>query len=483
MESATNDGRPSPENLLFIMSDEHTRSVLGCYGNRSVHTPNLDRLAAGGTRFTNAYTPSPVCVSARASLATGRWVHDTGAWSSAEPYDGAVPGWGHRLIDAGHRVASVGKLHYRQTRDTNGFDEELLPLHVVGGVGWAKGLLRDPLPVYGDATRELADQVGAGETSYSHYDRRICATACDWLNRNGTERDKPWVLFVSFVSPHYPLIAPQGFYDLHDFADIGLPHRRDEEPNHPVLKEIYDFYSYRQHFTDEAVRQGRLGYYGLCALVDHLVGRLLATLDELGLGEETRILYTSDHGEMLGNHGMWTKMLMNEDSAGIPLILNGPGVPRGAVVDTPVSLVDAHQTILEGAGLALSEADRTLPGRNLMDIAAGAAPERTILSEFHDGGRRPAISWSARTTGSTSTMPGAGRSCSTWRATRWRTRTWARARPMPASARTARPCYAISSTPRRSTGAPSPRRRARSRRSAAARRSFPWKGSISASPP
>ena len=125
------------------MSDEHTRSVLGCYGNRVVQTPNLDRLAAEGTRFTNAYTPSPVCVSARASLATGRWVHDTGAWSSAEPYDGTVAGWGHRLISEGHRVASVGKLHYRQTSDPNGFDEELLPLHVVGGVGWAKGLLRD----------------------------------------------------------------------------------------------------------------------------------------------------------------------------------------------------------------------------------------------------------------------------------------------------------------------------------------------------
>ena len=351
-----------------------------------VQTPNLDRLAAEGTRFTHAYPPSPVCVSARASLATGRWVHETGAWSSAEPYDGTISGWGHRLMAAGHRVASIGKLHYRRTDDPNGFDEELLPLHVVGGIGWAKGLLRDPLPVYGDATRELAEQVGAGETGYSHYDRQICATACDWLQHNGAQSGKPWVLFVSFVSPHYPLIAPEDFYKLHDFADIGMPHHRDEAPDHPVLKEIYDFYNYKEHFGDEAVRQGRLGYYGLCALVDDLVGRLLATLDELGLRDETRVLYTSDHGEMLGNHGMWTKMLMNEDSAGIPLILSGPGVPRGTVVDTPVSLVDAHQTVLEGAGLNLGEADRALPGRSLIAIAQGAVPERTVLSEYHDGG-------------------------------------------------------------------------------------------------
>lgn len=178
-----NGGKAS--NLLFIMADEHTRSVLGCYGNPIVRTPNLDRLAAGGTRFANAYTPSPVCVSARASLATGRWVHDTGAWSSAEPYDGAIPGWGHRLLAEGHRVASVGKLHYRRSEDPNGFDEERLPLHVVGGVGWVKGLLRDPLPDYDQETRELAEQVGAGETGYSRYDQRICAAACDWLRANG----------------------------------------------------------------------------------------------------------------------------------------------------------------------------------------------------------------------------------------------------------------------------------------------------------
>ena len=108
-----------PSNVLFLMSDEHTREVLGCYGNPKVQTPNLDRLAASGTRFDNAYTPSPVCVSARASLATGRWVHETGSWSSAEPYTGSQPGWGHALIEKGHRVASIDKLHYRSKADAD----------------------------------------------------------------------------------------------------------------------------------------------------------------------------------------------------------------------------------------------------------------------------------------------------------------------------------------------------------------------------
>ena len=375
-----------PKNLLFIMADEHARGVLGCYGNSVVRTPNLDRLAAAGTRFTNAYTPSPVCVSARASLATGRWVHETGCWSSAEPYDGSIPGWGHRLAAAGHRVASVGKLHYRRAGDPNGFEPEVLPLHVVGGRGWVKGLLRDPLPDYGNSTREFAEQVGRGETGYTLYDRRICEAARAWLDETGRSQREPWVLFVSFVSPHFPLIAPRRFYDLHDFADIGPPHRPDETPDHPVLEALYGFYDYKAHFTQERLRGARLGYYGLCAFVDHLVGELLETLEGLGLAEETRVIYTSDHGEMLGNHGMWTKMLMNEDSAGIPLIMSGPGVPAGRTVATPVSLVDCYPTIVEGAGEALDAGEAALPGKNLVAIAEGEEPERAILSEFHDGG-------------------------------------------------------------------------------------------------
>ena len=163
-----NGGGPAPKNLLFIMSDEHTRAVLGCYGNRAVHTPNLDKLAAEGTRFTNAYTPSPVCVSARSSLATGRWVHDTGAWSSAEPYDGSIEGWGHRLLEAGHRVVSIGKLHYRSREDPNGFDTEILPMHLHAGVGWITALLRDTSQM--PSIANFAPNIGWEKSDYTRYD-------------------------------------------------------------------------------------------------------------------------------------------------------------------------------------------------------------------------------------------------------------------------------------------------------------------------
>ena len=127
------------KNMLYIISDEHSRAALGCYGHPLVKTPNLDRLAAQGVRFTNAYTPSPTCVPARASLATGRWVHQLGTWSSAEPYEGQAPSWGERLRADGHRVTSIGKLHFRDSHERNGFSEELIPMHIVNGTGFCEG--------------------------------------------------------------------------------------------------------------------------------------------------------------------------------------------------------------------------------------------------------------------------------------------------------------------------------------------------------
>ena len=135
-----------PRNLLFIMSDEHNRRVLGCHGHPMIRTPNLDRLAARGVRFTDAYCNSPICVPSRASFATGRWVHQVRFWDNAIPYDGSIPSWGHRLQQAGHHATSIGKLHFRSADDRNGFDEEIMPLHVVDGVGDLLGLLRDDLP-------------------------------------------------------------------------------------------------------------------------------------------------------------------------------------------------------------------------------------------------------------------------------------------------------------------------------------------------
>ena len=150
-----------PTNLLFILSDEHNRDCLGCYGHPLVRTPNLDRLAAGGVRFTAAYCNCPICVPSRASLATGRYVHQIGYWDNAFPYDGRVRGWGHRLTDAGHRVDAIGKLHFRSVADDDGFTNKILPLNVVDGVGDVMGSVRDELPAR-RGTREGVTSAGPG---------------------------------------------------------------------------------------------------------------------------------------------------------------------------------------------------------------------------------------------------------------------------------------------------------------------------------
>jgi choline-sulfatase len=136
-----------PRNLLFIMSDEHSRRVLACYGHGMIKTPNLDRLAARGVRFTDAYCNSPICVPSRPSFHTGRYPHQIRFWDNGQPYDGSVPSWAHRVRTAGHCATSIGKLNFRSAEDDNGFCEEVIPLHVVDGLGDTSGMIRRPLPV------------------------------------------------------------------------------------------------------------------------------------------------------------------------------------------------------------------------------------------------------------------------------------------------------------------------------------------------
>ena len=378
----------TPTNVLFICSDQHARNALGCHDHPRVRTPHLDALAAAGTRFTAAYSSSPICVPARASIATGRYVHQCRAWSSAEPYNGSIPGWGHRLIEEGRRVVSIGKLHYRSSEDPNGFDTEVLPMHVHGGVGWTTALLRDTRPMPGAA--DFARDIGWGQSEYTRYDRAIGNAACRWLREEApADPARPWTLFASFVSPHNPMIAPSEYESWYPRECIEMPraYRAEERHRHPVpagVERCMDHDAFVE--DDDHVRAIRASYYGLCSFMDAEVGRVIGALDATGQRERTRILYTSDHGEMLGHLGYWAKSLMYEDSVGIPMILSGPDVPRGAVVDTPVSHVDCHPTILEAAGLPLRAPDRALPGESLIAIANGEAPPRTVLSEYHDGG-------------------------------------------------------------------------------------------------
>ncbi len=378
-----------PRNLLFIMSDEHSKRVLGCNGNPLIRTPNLDRLAASGVHFTDAYCNSPICVPSRASFQTGRYVHDIRFWDNGNPYDGTVPSWAHRLKAAGHRVDSIGKLHFRSADEDNGFTKEHMPLHVVEGIGDPIGMLRDPPPPRKAALRLAAD-AGCGDSTYQGYDDRITAAAEEWLRERGAKKDdKPWTLFVSLVCPHFPLIARPEWYNLYPEDKVPWPGLYDEaeRPDHPYVKAMRACQIYDQGFDDPSkVRKAIAAYYGLVSFVDNNVGRLMKALEDNGLDGDTRVIYTSDHGDNLGTRGLWGKSNMYEEAAAVPMIMAGPDVPQGVVCREPVTLVDCFPTIIDCAGLPPHPDDAELPGAPLLDIVSGKAAPRTVLSEYHAAG-------------------------------------------------------------------------------------------------
>src|SRR5262245_33361456 len=234
----------TPANTLVILSDEHQARAMGCAGHSFVSTPNLDRLAAHGTMFTNAVTPSPICVPARAAMATGRYVHRCRYWDNSFGYDGRVRGWGHALQDAGIRVESIGKLHYQKEDLPTGFDSEHIPMHLHRGVGMVWASIRDPLPECRPSSkRMLGDYIGPGESDYTRYDQAITDLAVAWLLDKGRHLLDPWCLYVGFVAPHFPLVAPAQFFDLYPLESLSEPklHPRAGYKLHSWLQEHEDF--------------------------------------------------------------------------------------------------------------------------------------------------------------------------------------------------------------------------------------------------
>jgi choline-sulfatase len=379
-----------PANLLFILSDQHSRNVLGCYGNPHVHTPNLDALAARGTRFESAYTNGPICVPARASLATGRYVHDTGCWDNAAPYDGTPRAWGHELMAAGHHVTCIGKLHYKDADSDTGFDEQLLPLHVVNGTGMLFHVLRDPVPTR-PKTRELLVGAGAGDSSYTQYDTQITERAVKWIEDSAAQaQDKPWALMVSLVAPHPPYVAPQQFHARYAEAPLPAPRNAslDTRPDHPALTGLRDFCGLQTPLTSAEDLEVARAYYGLVSFLDDNTGQLIRALERSDLADNTRIVYASDHGESLGNQGLYGKSSFYEESVGVPMIMAGPDIKKGYTARTPVSLLDLYPTFLHAMDLSPNtDGEATpLPGHSLFDLARNEQLQRAVLSEQHSAG-------------------------------------------------------------------------------------------------
>ena len=372
------------QNLIVIMSDEHQAKALGSLDHPFVKTPNLDKLAFKGINFTNAYTPCPICVPARASFATGLPVHKNRLWDNAMPYFGQLPSWGHMLQKKGVSVESIGKLHYRAEEDNDGFDLKHIPMMVYKGVGMVWGSIRRENERKTRDQRMLGEYIGPGKSNYTDYDEAVVQETISWLEKKSNENSQnPWCLYIGLVAPHFPLVVPQEFYDMypHEILPKTKLNPKDGYIQHPWIKKQKELRNDENDFKNDKERWDAIAsYYGLCSFLDFNIGKILDKISDCGFLDNSTIIYTSDHGDNVGARGLWGKSNMYEESAAIPLIISSSKIIPGRC-DTPVSLLDLSETIVDHFD---AESPNNGPGESLYKIANKPVDKsRVVFSEYH----------------------------------------------------------------------------------------------------
>jgi len=367
------DWRP---NILLVMADQLVPFLTGAYGHRVVRTPALDRLAAEGVRFDAAYTPYPLCSPARAALVTGRYASRLGCYDNACILPADEPTVAHYLTNAGYDTVLTGKMHFVGPDQLHGFGRRLTTDVFPATMDWVPTMDEEGRFVRGGHARSyVPPEVGVRPwTKFLAYDEETHFRALEYLRERSRLRpDDPFFLVVSYHHPHDPFHPTQELWDLYEGAEIDLPVQREWE------RSAMDRWANEAHETDaadladpEALRALRRAYYALVTYVDRKVGELLEAIPE-----DTVVLFTSDHGDMLAERRMVQKRCFYEWSVRVPLLLRLPGGSgAGERVPHPVSLLDVAPTLLDLAGVK----DRLeLDGRSLLD----PDPDRPVLAEYH----------------------------------------------------------------------------------------------------
>ncbi|TQM11407.1 choline-sulfatase [Pseudonocardia kunmingensis] len=395
-------------NILLLMADQLSAFAVGPYGNEDVLTPNLDALAARGAVLENAYCNAPLCVPSRAAMMTGRLPSDVPSNDNAEEFPASVPTFAHSLRRAGYRTILSGKMHFVGPDQMHGFEERLTTDIFPPDLTWTR-----PWEEQGDPPRLSGAQQNGGReyvdilrssgplpwTYQMHYDEEVRFAALQRLRELALDRDEragePWMMVASFTQPHDPYVAPPEYWDRYEGRHIAMPEPvPDDVPLHPLDHWANSFHGVdRGDIADEQTYLARRGYYAMTSYIDDVVGSFVGELERFGLLDDTVIVFTSDHGDQLGEHGMYFKRTLREWSVRVPLILAGAGVPPGRRVETPVSLVDLHPTFaaLAGARLPGCVSDR-LAGGNLLELFGRDAPGQhpdVIVENSAEGTIRP----------------------------------------------------------------------------------------------
>src|SRR4051794_28161444 len=348
-----------PPNVLLVMVDQLAASWIPAYGHGVVQAPNLNALARAGAVFDAAYCASPLCAPSRASLLTGRLASRTRVYDNAAEMRASLPTVTHALRAAGYATALAGKMHFVGPDQLHGFEERLTPDVYPAGLDWTpdwRAPLGERLPWYHTMDSVLHPGVSTASMQVD-YDDEVCFHAVRALYDHARARPRdPFFLVASFTSPHDPWELPPRWWDRYDRAEIALP----AVPSIPL--EEADPHSARLRamcgtdaaaLDDEQIRRARHAYFAAISYVDDRIGAVLRAVGEAGLADDTVVVFTADHGEMLGERGLWFKMAFFEDSARVPLVVRAPvGLAAARTrVAAPVSLLDLVPTLLDLAGV------------------------------------------------------------------------------------------------------------------------------------
>ena len=339
-------------NLLYIHSDQHNPAVTGCYGDPLVQTPHLDGLAARGVVFDNVYCPSPICVPSRMSMLNGRYPYENEVWTNSHILDSGSPTFAHAMGAAGYRPVLIGRMHSLGPDQLHGYAERLVgdhgPNHLGGG-----GVDHGSLTGTAGPARVSLEKSGAGQSAYQVHDEDVTVATVDYLNRLGVRKragvlDEPFSISVGFMLPHQPFVARREDYDLYE-ETMTMPKHPE-----PFSDELHPYFRWWREqcgiveVSDAEILRARIAYWALVTRMDLMIGESLTALQENGLAENTAILYMSDHGEQVGEHGLWWKQTFYEDSVRVPTILSWPGVlAEGKRCDRVVSSLDLNATMLD----------------------------------------------------------------------------------------------------------------------------------------
>lgn len=350
----TSDQTKKQPNILLIQADQLTPGVLPVYGHPLVKTPHIQALADKGVVFEKNYCNFPLCVPSRASMLAGRLANAIGSWDNAAELPGGVPTVAHYLRTVGYHTVLCGKMHFIGPDQVHGYNErittDIYPSNFAWTPDWIEGERYRPTGINMSAVVDAGTCVRSLQLDYDEEVEHAGVQKLHDLAR--FLEGRPFFLTVSFTHPHSPYIITRDYWDLYDHEDIDLP----AVPPIPVDEQ--DQMSRWLHYahagdlhdvTDEHVRRARHAYYGMTSYIDDKVGRLMKTLNDTGLADDTIVIFTSDHGEMLGERGMWYKQSFYEWSCRVPLIVSYPKGYRPGRVSRNTSLVDLLPTLMDMA--------------------------------------------------------------------------------------------------------------------------------------